>query len=71
MQEKKGLNDYLKSVLSCADFEVLAVHGHQLLGLKKKTWYNYRVGNTRSIPADVAAKLNRELTNRNYPPYEF
>ncbi|MCX6237477.1 MAG: hypothetical protein NTY07_07975 [Bacteroidia bacterium] len=71
MQEKQTLNDWLKTVLNCTDFDELAKHGHTLLGLKQKTWYNYRMGKTLRIPADVAAKFNRELINRNYQPYEF
>jgi len=68
---KRTLDAWMKQHLSVSDFEELAIRGHHLLNLRQKTWYNYRHAITRRIPADVAARLNKELSIRNYQPYDF
>ena len=70
-QEKKTLENWMKDTLNCGDFKDLAERGHILLNLNQKTWYNYRHGITRRIPADVASRFNKELIKRNYQTYEF
>jgi len=71
MKTKETLNEWMKKNLLYIDHEELGTRGHALLGISKKTWYNYRTAKTNRITADVAAKLNKELINRGYEPYEF
>jgi len=71
METKESLCEWMKRHLKCAEYEEIGTHGHLLLEISKKTWYNYRMGKTKRIPADIAAKLNKELISRGHEPFEF
>lgn len=71
MKTKETLDEWMRRNLKYADYDELGTHGYAFLGISQKTWYNYRTAKTNRITADVAAKLNKELTNRSYEPFEF
>ncbi len=71
MEAKGKLNEWMRQNLKYADYEELGIHGHILLGISQKTWYNYRTSKTTRITADIAAKFNKELINRGYEAFEF
>lgn len=71
MNEKQTIDEWLLANLNCCDYNEIAVKGHPILNISQRTWYNYRHGKRKKIPADVAIKLNNWLTEKGYQPYPF